>query len=151
MKKIMILVALSLIAGSASAYDKGMASSYEQYFAPFVGKETTTALQLIKPNDFVNAIKKGDKMFVLDIRTPGETAIVGLTIPSSAAIPMDQVFKPANLARIPTDRYVVVVCQGGVRAMAIATALRHTGFSNIYVLKGGARDLVKYLNQKTAY
>ncbi len=151
MKKTMMFVALSLIASSASAYDKGVASSYEQYFAPFAGKETSTALQLIKPNDFVKAIKKGDKMFVLDVRTPGETAIVGMTLPNSAAIPMDQVFKPANLALIPTDRYVVVVCQGGVRAMAISTALRHAGFSNIYVLKGGAKELVKYTNQNTVY
>lgn len=151
MKKILMLVAISLIAGSASAYDKGVASSYEKYFSPFAGKETTTALKLIKPNDFVTALKKGDKMFVIDVRTPGETEIVGLTIPSSAAIPMNQVFEPANLARIPTDRYVVIVCQGGVRAMATATALRHTGFINIYVLKGGAKDLVKYLNQNTAY
>ena len=90
-------------------------------------------------------------MFVLDVRTSGETAIVGMTLTNSAAIPMDQVFKPANLALIPTDRYVVVVCQGGVRAMAISTALRHAGFSNIYVLKGGAKELVKYTNQNTVY
>jgi rhodanese-related sulfurtransferase len=151
MKKIMMFVVASLIAGSASAYNKDLASSYEQYFAPFAGKETTKALQLIKPNVFVYAIKKGDKMLVLDIRTPAEVGMVSLAMPGSLAISMDQVFKPANLARIPTDKYVVVVCQGGVRAMAIATALRNTGFSNIYVLKGGAKDLVKYLNQNTAY
>lgn len=106
---------------------------------------------MIKTPDFVKAVQTGQEMFVLDIRTPAETGMYGLTLPGSTAIPMNHVFKPGNLARIPTDQKVVVVCKGGHRAMATATALRHVGFKNVYVLKHGISDLANYLSPKNAY
>jgi rhodanese-related sulfurtransferase len=64
---------------------------------------------------------------------------------------MDQVFKPESLAQIPTDRPVVVTCKSGVRCTAIAFALRNIGFENVYSMKGGLIDLMKYLSPKTAF
>jgi len=99
-------------------------------FKPFSEKATSKSLHMIKTADFVKAVRSG-KLFVLDVRTPAETGIYGVTIPGSVVIPMGQVFKAENLTRIPSDKKVVIVCKAGHRAMAISTALRHIGFDNV--------------------
>lgn len=99
----------------------------------------------------VEAISKGEPLLLLDVRTRQEQSIVGLTYPDSLRLPMNEVFKPENLARIPTDRRVVATCPSGARCLAIALALRQIGFSNVYSMKGGLMDLIKYLNPKTAF
>jgi len=140
-----------LISSTSWSLDLGLAKSYAQYFQPFDGKATSKALHFIKVPDFVNAIRSGEKLFVLDVRTPAETAIVAMGVSDKLAVPMNQVFTPETIAKLPTDRKIVVVCKAGVRAMAIATALRHTGFGNVYVLKGGISGLAKYVVPKTVY
>lgn len=153
MKNFMLLIVVFFITISisgVSAYDKMMAESYDQYFKPFSEKATSKSLHMIKTADFVKDVRAG-KLFVIDIRTPGETAIYGITIPESVAIPMDQVFNPANLALLPTTGKIVIVCKAGHRAMAISTALRHIGFDNVYSLKLGIQDVAKCLSPKTAY
>lgn len=151
MKKLMLILAMLLISSTSWSFDQGLAKSYAQYFQPFDGKATSKALQFVKVPDFVNAIKSGEKLFVLDVRTPAETGVIAMGVSDKLVVPMNHVFTPAVLSRIPTDRKVVVVCKAGVRAMAIATALRHTGFKNVYVLKGGIAGLAKYVVPKTVY
>ena len=151
MKKLILIMTMALFSSTAWGVDKGLAYSYGQYFLPFDGKGTSKALQFIKVPDFVKAIKSGEKLFVLDIRTPAETRIVAMGVSEKLVVPMNQVFRPDVLSRIPNDRKVVVVCKAGARAMAIATALRHTGYKNIYVLKGGIAELAKYVVPKTVY
>jgi rhodanese-related sulfurtransferase len=60
-------------------------------------------------------------------------------------IPIDELFTETKLSLIPTDKTVVVVCMSGTRAAAAGTALRHIGFENAYVLKGGFKALTGYL------
>jgi len=151
MKKIILMVVMFLIAASSAwAYDTMMAESYDQYFEPFSGKATSKSLHMIKTADFVKDVRAG-KLFVIDVRTPGETGIFGITVPESVALPMDQVFKAENLAKLPTNGKIVIVCKAGHRSMAVSTALRHIGFNNVYSLKLGIQDLAKYLTPKTAY
>ncbi len=145
-------IALVLVpVATVQAYNQGLASSYDQFFQPFTGGATAKSLQMMKIPDFVNALKKGEKITVLDIRTPAETGIFVMSVPQTLVVPMDQVFKPDNLARIPKDQKVVVVCKAGHRATAVAMALRHVGFKSVFILKGGAVALVNYLTPKTAY
>ena len=151
MKKFILFIVIFLLTTSvASAYDKVMAESYNQYFKPFSEKATSKSLHMISTAAFVKDLKAG-KLFVLDVRTPGETIIYGLTVPGSIAIPMDQVFKPENLSYLPTTGKIVIVCKAGHRAMAVSTALRHIGIKNVYSLKLGIQDLAKYLSPKNAY
>ena len=89
-------------------------------------------------------------IIALDIRTRNEFGVLGITLPETLLIPANEVFHPENLDRIPEDRNVVVVCQSGTRAVAVGTGLRHIGFHNVYVLKGGIMALAKYLSPKTA-
>lgn len=151
MKKIILPVILVLMSTVAWGFDKGLAYSYSQYFQAFDGKQTSKAMHFILPPDFVKALKSGEKLLVMDVRTPAETAIISLGVKDKMVVPMNRVFTPEVLSRIPTDRKVVVVCKAGVRAMAIATALRHSGFDNVYVLKGGLAKLADYVVPKTVY
>ena len=152
MKRIVLLIITCLlVAGPAFGYDAEKAASLEQFYQPFEGKATAKQLHNIKAPDFVKAIKAGEKLFVLDVRTGGETGIYGVTLPESVAVEMSQVFAPDNLDKIPTDRKVVVVCKSGYRATAIAMGLRQIGFNNVYVLKLGLAELAKYMTAKNVY
>ena len=152
MKKLFLLAILFVVfVNPAFAYDQGLAKSYEQYFNPFTGKDTAKALQMIPTKAFVESLKKDDELFIVDIRTPGETGVYGFNLNSSIVIPMNEVFKSENLAKIPTTGKVVIVCKAGHRAMAVATGLRHIGFKNVFVLKNGISDVANYLSPKNIY
>jgi rhodanese-related sulfurtransferase len=63
---------------------------------------------------------------------------------------MNELFKHEQLARLPNDKPIVVLCKSGTRATAVATALRDVGFEDTYVLKGGFKGLIAYLGAKEA-
>ena len=152
MKKcIFLIVAAFLFSGTALAYDESLAKTYEQFFASFEEKQVAKALHLLPPEKVVEAIKKGQDIVLLDVRTRQEQSIVGLTFRDSLSLPMNEVFKPENLAKIPTDKKVIVTCKSGVRCTVIALALRNIGFDNAYAMKGGLAAMMKYLSPKTAF
>ena len=152
MKKILaLLITLILSSSAVFAYDADLARRFEQFYSPFDGKTCAKALQQIPAPDFIKAIKAGEKLFVLDVRTLGETGLYGITLKDSLAVPMGKVFTKETLDQIPTDGKVVVICKGGHRAMAVAMGLRQIGFKNTFVLKGGFAALSKTLSPKTAY
>ena len=73
-----------------------------------------------------------------------------MSVPGSLAIPASELFKVENLDRLPEDKRIVVVCKSGTRAAAVGTALRHVGFGNVYILKGGFMKLASYLDAKAS-
>jgi len=133
------------------AYDVEMAKSYAEFFTPMAGAEVSKSLHFMMPDAFVTSVKEGKEFVVLDVRTPAETRFYAMTLPNSLTIPMDQLFQPENLERIPTDKTVMVVCKFGGRSIVAATALRHIGFDNVYTLKGGLEGLSSYLSPKEAH
>ena len=152
MKKcVLLMLAALLCSGAVLAYDESLAKTYEQFFASFEEKQVAKALRLLPPEKVVAAIKKGDNVVLLDVRTKKEQSIVGLTFADSLSLPMNEVFKPENLAKIPTDKKLIVTCKSGVRCTVIALALRNIGFDNAYAMKGGLTALMKYLSPKTAF
>jgi rhodanese-related sulfurtransferase len=152
MKRTMLaLVAAMLCAGPALGYDQDLAAVYEDFFASFDEQAVPKALHLMPAEKVVDAIKKGDGIVLLDVRTKQEQSILGLTFPETLHLPMNQVFKPENLAKIPTDKKVIVTCQSGVRCAVIAISLRNIGFDNVYTMKGGLMGLMQYLSPKTAF
>ncbi len=144
------LASLISLAAGAADYDAQLARSYAQLFQPVAGAKVVKGLHLMKPDQLVQHVRSGAPLLSLDIRTPGESGIFSMTLADSMSIPDNEVFLPENLKRIPKDRKVVIVCKSGTRATAIGTALRHVGFSNVYILKGGIMGLAKYLSPKTA-
>lgn len=146
----LFIVALVLSAGSAWGYDSELAASYETLFQPVAGAKAGKALHLVTAEAFVDDLKAGKEYVALDVRTPAESRIFTMALPGSLAIPMNELFAAENLARIPADKPVIVICLSGTRATAAGTALRHIGFDNVYILKGGFKALGGYLNPKTA-
>ena len=152
MNKLLLTVILYMfIVAPVFAYDKNLAKHFEQYFDSFSVGDTGKAMQFISAKALVEGQKKGDNLFVLDVRTPGETSIYGFNMANSLTIPMNKVFKPENLKKIPTTLKVVVVCKSGTRAIAVATGLRNIGFKNVFVLVNGFSALADYHSPKTAY
>jgi rhodanese-related sulfurtransferase len=135
---------------SAWAYDAAMAESYAELFAPVKGADAGKALHMMKPDAFLNKVKAEEPLLVVDIRTPAETGVYSATLPGTLMIPINELFNEAKLAQLPTDKTVVVLCLSGTRATAAGTALRHIGFENVYVLKGGFKALIGYLGPKEA-
>ncbi len=105
------LVTLALFSAPAWSYDVDLAARYAQMFAPAKEKATGKELHCLKPEGFMNMIKKGEPLVGLDIRTPVEVSVFNLALPGSLSIPIDELFLPENLARIPKDRPVVVLCK----------------------------------------
>lgn len=146
----LLLLLATIFAAPAWSYDKALAESYAKLFAPVQGAAAGKALHLMAPDAFVEKVKTQAPLAVLDIRTPAEAAIYSITLPDAQVIPLDVLFTEASLERIPTDKPVVLVCASGTRAAAAGTALRHIGFDNVYVLKGGFKALTAYLGAKEA-
>jgi rhodanese-related sulfurtransferase len=151
MKRILlILCLLGLMTVPAQAYDEAKAKQYEGLFAPFVDGGTPKALMRIPPEKLIEMIKGGEEVVILDVRTPAERKVMSIGNPGTLGMQMNEVFKPENLAQIPTDKKVVAVCQKGLRCTIITLALRDIGFKNVYSLKGGLMALIKDLNAKIA-
>jgi rhodanese-related sulfurtransferase len=95
----------------------------------------------IDANQLFEMIKKKEGFVILDVRTPQEQSITGITWKNTLNIPMHEVFKPENLNKLPKDKKIVVICHSGDRAAAVVTGLRAVGFNNAYQFKGGIKEL----------
>ncbi len=108
------------------------------------------AMHRIPVKELVEMMKK-EQVVLLDVRTHAEQQLIGPTYTHTLLMPMNEVFKPENLAKIPTDKKVVITCQEGLRCTIIALGLRSIGFDNIYAAKGGLVAMVQYVGAKTAF
>jgi rhodanese-related sulfurtransferase len=150
-----LIIAVALLglvgaAGTAWSYDHELAEGYAKLFEPVVGAKAGKALHLMKPDALMNKIHAKEPVATLDVRTPAESGVFTSVLPGALVIPINELFVPENLDLIPTDKPVVVFCKSGTRATAAGTALRHIGFDNVYILKGGFQALSVYLDPKTA-
>jgi len=153
LKRLLTTISLAIavsLAGPAWSYDVAMAESYAKLFAPVEGAAAGKALNMMKPDAFLNKVKAKEPLVTLDVRTPAEVSVFTSVMPGSLAIPVNELFTEDNLTRIPTDKTVVVLCLSGARATAAGTALRHIGFENVYILKGGFKALTGYMGPKEA-
>ena len=141
----------AVVSAPAMAYDESLAKTYEQFFSSFEEKQVPKALHLMPAEKVMEAIKKGEDIVLLDVRTRQEQSIIGLTFANTLQMPMNEVFRSENLGKIPTDRKVIVTCKSGVRCTVIGLALRNIGFDNVFAMKGGLMELMKYLSPKTAF
>ena len=149
-KLVIALLTAFFIAAPVAAYDHGMAEGFAQMFAPVQGAKAGKELHLMAPEQFVKEVRGGKEFVTVDIRTPGETQFLTGNLPGHLVIPLNELFKPEQLAKLPPDKPIVVLCHSGTRATAAATALRQIGFNETYVLKGGFKGLIAYLGAKEA-
>ena len=154
LRKILLVVFVTVALGISSplwSYDTDAAGSYNELFSTVKGAASGKNLHLVPAEKFVEKIKKQEPVVVVDVRTPKELSIIGVTLPGTLNIPLNELFQAETLNSIPTDKPVFIVCQSGVRSTAAGTALRHIGFKNVYIVKGGLKALINYLGPKQAY
>lgn len=145
-----VLLASLLVSAPTVAFDREEAADYAKMFAPVQGPMAGKHLHLIKPQQFVDQVRAGMEYVTVDIRTPGETQFFTGNLPGHLVIPLNELFQEDQLAKLPEDQPIVVLCKSGTRATAAATALRDVGFEQTYVLKGGLKGLITYLGTKEA-
>ncbi len=151
MKKYLALALIALImATPALAYDKQLAKVYKDFFSTFDEKMMLRKLHRIPVEELVEMMRK-EQVVLLDVRTQVEKELMSLTYKHTLSIPINEVFEPENLAKIPTDKMVVTTCHKGLRCTIIALGLRNIGFDNVYLAKGGLLALMKYVGENTTY
>ena len=148
---VLVFLLLACVHANAWSYDKEMAAHFAKLFSKVEGANAGKALHFISPETFVRDLKAGKDMLAIDIRTPAEMDLLGLKIPNSLSIPVNELFENRNLERIPTDKAVVIICKSGARALAATTSLRHLGFNNAFILQGGMQGLSTYYGTGQAY
>lgn len=145
-----LLVASALLGFVAVgfSYDAELAKRLDAMFSQMTPEVLKQRPCQIDSNQLFEMIKKKEDFVILDVRTPQEQSITGITWKNTLNIPMHEVFKPENLNRLPKDKKIVVVCHSGDRAAAVVTALRAIGFHNAYQFRGGIKALADEAGRK---
>ena len=154
MKQFLVCTLFGVCACASSvtwSYDVEMARSYARLFSDVSGADAGKALHFISPEVFIEGLKQGKDYVAIDVRTPAETQLFTLSLQGSLVISTNQIFTPEKLELVPRDKPVVIICKSGARATAVGTSLRHIGFDNVYILKGGFQALASYYGPKQAY
>ncbi len=148
--RLFVLAATVLLSSvSVSAYDTEMAKKLDSFYEKMTFEPLSKSTLLLKPDAFVEEVKKDPSIVVIDVRTPQEQAFVKLGYKNTLEMPLEELFEAKNLDRIPTDKRLVVVCHSGVRAVPSALNLKMLGFKNVQVLENGIVGIAQISSPKT--
>lgn len=142
-KGILVVGALFSFVAVGFSYDAELAKRFDAMFSQMTPEALKQRPCQITADQLFEMIKKKEDFVILDVRTPQEQNIVGITWKNTLNIPMHQLFKAENLNKLPKNKKIVVVCHTGDRAAAVTTALRALGFDNAYQFKGGIKELAE--------
>lgn len=143
MRKLIVLTLLAvfLSAGFSFGFDNQMATRFDSLFSQLTPEMIAKRPCEVNAKQLFEMIKAKEDFLILDIRTPQEMEIVGVTYKNSMKIPMHELFKEDNLKKLPKNKKIIVLCHTGTRAAAVTIALRATGFENAFMFKGGIAEL----------
>lgn len=141
---------LLLSATGAQAYDAALAKKADDVFSKLDRKMLTTSPCKVNPDVVLKWMKDGEKVTLVDIRTPEEMAIMSVSYKNSLKIPFNEIFREENLKKLPRDGKVLLVCHSGFRAGAASAVLKMIGVDNLLAGNGGMMELVKVLTPFTA-
>ncbi len=143
MKKVSfsILLLVFVLVAQGYAFDSNMAKRFDMMFSQLTPEMIAKRPCEVNAKQFFEMIKKNEDFLVLDIRTPQEMEVVGITLKNTLKIPMNDLFKEENLKKLPAEKKIIVVCHTGTRAAAATMALRAVGFVNAFMFKGGIIEL----------
>lgn len=97
------------------------------------GQLFAAAARDISSQEAKSLLARNGKVFILDVRTPGER-LQGY-IDGSTLIPIDAMERRIN--ELPKNRPVLVYCAVGSRSRVVAQALARQGFPEVYNMKDG--------------
>ena len=90
--------------------------------------------QSISAEEVKKRMEEGEKVFLIDVRTPGEYA--QKHIPKSVSIPLDRLEEDAVKIIPEKAAPIIVYCQSGSRSAKGASILTKLGYSNVSNLGG---------------
>ncbi len=132
-----------------SAYDVELAKKLDSFYEKMTFEPLSKSALLLKPEVFVEEVKKDPSIVVIDVRTPQEQAFVKSGYAHTLEMPLEELFEAKNLDRIPADKRLVVVCHSGTRAIPAAMNLKMLGFKNVQVLEQGIVGMAQISAPKT--
>ncbi len=143
MRKIIFAIIFVMIfsVNISYGYDKEMAKKFDMMFSQLTAEMIAKRPCEVNAKQLFEMLKKKEDFVILDIRTPQEMEIVGVTLKNNLKVPMNDLFKEESLNKLPKDKKIVVICHTGTRAAAATMALRAVGFVNAYMFKGGMIEL----------
>lgn len=144
------VTATFVLTTSGLAYDQNKAKEFDAFFSKFTQQACANSKLFISAAETMDMIRKQENYLLLDIRTDGEASVIALSDTKSLHIPLEHLFEENNLAKLPTDRPILILCHSGTRATMGATGLKMIGFSNARVIQGGLISLSTDNNPKNA-
>ena len=91
----------------------------------------------ITPRQLHDRLQQGEKLHLLDVRTPAEHA--GIHVPEVQLVPLDQLdaTKLASVNGFAKDQPLYIFCRTGNRAKQAAEKLEKSGYAQCHVVDGG--------------
>jgi len=148
-KLLTLMAAIALSVTTVNAYDAQLAQKLDGFYEKMTFEPLSKSALLLKPEAFVEEVKKDPTIVVIDVRTPQEQAFVKLGYKNTLEMPLEELFEAKNLDRIPTDKRIVVMCHSGTRAIPAALNLKMLGFKNVQVLENGIVGMAQISAPKT--
>ena len=90
----------------------------------------------------------GQDFFLVDVREPSEWEIV--RIPGAVLIPKQEFLDGRALAKLPTDKPVVLYCKSGVRSAECLAVVKGAGFQDAVHVSGGVIAWAKQIDTTLA-
>jgi len=146
---LIVMLFASVLRVDAFAYDTEKAKYFDTFYSKFTPNVLANPTIEASADDIMKMIREGEKFTILDARTPAEVGIIGINLPGTLEIPMNEVFKEENLKRLPTDQKLILLCHSGSRVTMMAAGLLMLGFNNIVILKGGIKAFAVAVGSNT--
>ncbi len=143
-------VLLSTLALNVFAFDTNKAESFDAFYSHMTQKACAASKLFIDGDEVMQMLREEKRFTFLDIRTKGEMAVLGLKTVNTIEMPLEHLFEKENLAKLPTDALIVVVCHSGTRATMAVASLKMLGFKDTRVMKGGMIGLAQGNTPKNA-
>lgn len=94
-------------------------------------------MNTVTPSQLNDRLQKGEKLHLLDVRTPAEHAEVH--VPGVQLVPLDRLdaVQLAGVNGFARNQPIFILCRTGARARQAAQQLEKGGFSQCQVVEGG--------------
>src|SRR5919206_3187953 len=102
----------------------------------------------IAPREVAEKLRRGDPVWLLDVRNEWEHRLVRL--PDQALIPIQELAERLDEVRPPPGAQIVCYCHHGVRSLSAAAILRQAGFADAVSLAGGIDLLARAVDPSVA-
>ena len=118
----LVLLALAYSACSQTEYDKKLKTLYRN------------TVKIINPADVKELIAKGEKIILLDTRSPEEFKVSHI---DGARFLNYNSYSTEELKQLPKNEKIIVYCSVGYRSERVGEKLQKLGYQNVYNIYGG--------------